>query len=127
MTQHGRPATTVRVTRLVHRGLTVRISTLGSPDGRAFVLVPGIGVSSDYFERLAPRLDGHGTVHALDLPGFAGVRHPGGRSRSASTPTSWAPRSTSSASTTLCWSATPWARRWWRISRPGAPGSARSS
>ncbi|MDO4100691.1 alpha/beta fold hydrolase [Clavibacter michiganensis] len=77
MTQHGRPATTVRVTRLVHRGLTVRISTLGSPDGRAFVLVPGIGVSSDYFERLAPRLDGHGTVHALDLPGFAGVRHPG--------------------------------------------------
>ncbi|QOD43840.1 alpha/beta fold hydrolase [Clavibacter zhangzhiyongii] len=72
-----RPATTVRVTRIVHRGLTVRISTLGSPGGRAFVLVPGIGVSSDYFERLAPRLDAHGTVHALDLPGFAGVRHPG--------------------------------------------------
>ncbi|MBF4617883.1 alpha/beta fold hydrolase [Clavibacter sp. VKM Ac-2873] len=76
MTEHGSPATTVRVTRVVHRGLTVRISTLGSPDGRAFVLVPGIGVSSDYFERLAPRLDAHGTVHALDLPGFAGVRHP---------------------------------------------------
>ncbi|MBF4631257.1 alpha/beta fold hydrolase [Clavibacter michiganensis subsp. phaseoli] len=77
MTEHGRPATTVRVTRLVHRGLTVRISTLGTPGDRAFVLVPGIGVSSDYFERLAPRLDAHGTVHALDLPGFAGVRHPG--------------------------------------------------
>ncbi|QIS37956.1 alpha/beta fold hydrolase [Clavibacter capsici] len=77
MTEHGRPATTVRVTRLVHRGLTVRISTLGSAGDRAFVLVPGIGVSSDYFERLAPRLDAHGTVHALDLPGFAGVRHPG--------------------------------------------------
>jgi pimeloyl-ACP methyl ester carboxylesterase len=71
------PATTVRVTRLVHRGLTVRISTLGSAGDRAFVLVPGIGVSSDYFERLAPRLDAHGTVHALDLPGFAGVAHPG--------------------------------------------------
>lgn len=77
MTEHGRRATTVRVTRLVHRGLTVRISTLGSAGDRAFVLVPGIGVSSDYFERLAPRLDAHGTVHALDLPGFAGVRHPG--------------------------------------------------
>ncbi|ALD13979.1 hydrolase [Clavibacter capsici] len=61
----------------MHRGLTVRISTLGSAGDRAFVLVPGIGVSSDYFERLAPRLDAHGTVHALDLPGFAGVRHPG--------------------------------------------------
>ncbi|AJW77787.1 alpha/beta fold hydrolase [Clavibacter michiganensis] len=77
MTEHGRPATTVRVTRLVHRGLTVRISTLGSPGDRAFVLVPGIGVSSDYFERLAPHLDARGTVHALDLPGFAGVAHPG--------------------------------------------------
>ena len=77
MTEHGRPATTVRVTRIVHRGLTVRISTLGKPDGRAFVLVPGIGVSSDYFERLAPHLDERGTVHALDLPGFAGVAHPG--------------------------------------------------
>jgi pimeloyl-ACP methyl ester carboxylesterase len=74
---HGRPATTVRVTRIVHRDLTVRISTLGSPGDRAFVLVPGIGVSSDYFERLAPHLDARGTVHALDLPGFAGVRHPG--------------------------------------------------
>jgi pimeloyl-ACP methyl ester carboxylesterase len=73
----SRPATTVRVTRLVHRGLTVRISTLGSAGDRAFVLVPGIGVSSDYFERLAPHLDAHGTVHALDLPGFAGVAHPG--------------------------------------------------
>ena len=43
---------------------------------RTFVLVPGIGVSSNYFERLATQLNEYGPVHALDLPGFGGVPHP---------------------------------------------------
>jgi pimeloyl-ACP methyl ester carboxylesterase len=42
------------------------------------VLVPGIGVSSNYFERLAFCLNEFGPVHALDLPGFGGVPHPRG-------------------------------------------------
>ena len=46
---------------------------------RAFVLVPGIGVSSNYFERLAALLNDYGPVHALDLPGFGGVPHPKSR------------------------------------------------
>lgn len=40
------------------------------------MLVPGIGVSSTYFEKLAPRLNEFGPVHAVDLPGFGGVPHP---------------------------------------------------
>ena len=72
-----RSDTRVTVTRVVRDGLAVRISTIGTDGDRPFVLVPGIGVSSDYFERLAPVLNDHGPVHALDLPGFAGVAHPG--------------------------------------------------
>ncbi len=45
---------------------------------RPFLLIPGIGVSSNYFERLADELHGFGPVHALDLPGFGGVPHPAG-------------------------------------------------
>jgi len=54
----------------------VRVSTIGKGGTRPFVLVPGIGVASNYFERLAPNLNEFGPVHALDLPGFAGVPHP---------------------------------------------------
>ncbi|KQQ28244.1 alpha/beta fold hydrolase [Frondihabitans sp. Leaf304] len=54
----------------------VRVSTIGDSGTRPFVLVPGIGVASNYFERLAPNLNQFGPVHALDLPGFAGVPHP---------------------------------------------------
>ncbi|WP_213813985.1 alpha/beta fold hydrolase [Glaciihabitans sp. dw_435] len=54
----------------------VRISTIGTTGTRPFILVPGIGVSSNYFERLAPNLNEFGPVHALDLPGFGGVPHP---------------------------------------------------
>jgi len=69
-------STRVRVTRVERGDLWVRVSTIGTTGERPFVLVPGIGVSSDYFERLAPNLNSFGPVHALDLPGFAGVTHP---------------------------------------------------
>jgi pimeloyl-ACP methyl ester carboxylesterase len=69
--------TTVRVERIAQGDLYVRVNTIGRTGDRPFVLVPGIGVSSDYFERLAPNLNRFGPVHALDLPGFAGVPHPG--------------------------------------------------
>ncbi|WP_423919237.1 alpha/beta fold hydrolase [Frigoribacterium sp. 2-23] len=68
--------TQVRVSRVERGSMSVRVSTIGDTSNRAFVLVPGIGVSSDYFERLAPNLNEFGPVHALDLPGFAGVPHP---------------------------------------------------
>jgi len=70
-------STTVTVSRVLHGDVYVRVSTIGASGERPFVLVPGIGVSSDYFERLAPHLNEFGPVHALDLPGFAGVPHPG--------------------------------------------------
>lgn len=67
----------VRVRQVRRGGLRVRVSSVGEEDGRrAFVLVPGIGVSSTYFVRLAPELNRFGPVHALDLPGFGGVPHP---------------------------------------------------
>ncbi|TWX40067.1 alpha/beta hydrolase [Frigoribacterium sp. ACAM 257] len=69
-------STRVRVSRVERGDLWVRVSTIGTTGERPFVLVPGIGVSSDYFERLAPNLNSFGPVHALDLPGFAGVTHP---------------------------------------------------
>lgn len=52
-----------------------RVSTIGEHRDRAFVLIPGIGVMSNYFERLAFRLVDFGPVIALDLPGFGGVPH----------------------------------------------------
>jgi pimeloyl-ACP methyl ester carboxylesterase len=65
------------IVRRVERGkLYARVSTIGDTGERPFLLVPGIGVSSDYFERLAPNLNRFGPVHAVDLPGFAGVPHP---------------------------------------------------
>ncbi|MBC7725624.1 MAG: alpha/beta hydrolase [Burkholderiaceae bacterium] len=69
--------TDVTVTRVERGPVYVRVSTIGHTGERPFVLVPGIGVSSNYFERLAPNLNEFGPVHALDLPGFGGVPHPG--------------------------------------------------
>lgn len=61
----------------VHDGdVYVRVNSVGEGGQRPFVLVPGIGVSSTYFEKLAPHLNEFGPVHALDLPGFGGVPHP---------------------------------------------------
>jgi pimeloyl-ACP methyl ester carboxylesterase len=54
----------------------VRVNSIGTTGERPFVLIPGIGVSSTYFERLAPNLNEFGPVYALDLPGFGGVPHP---------------------------------------------------
>ena len=73
-------ATEVEVARVHHDGVWARTSTVGHDGTRAFLLVPGIGVSSNYFERLAFHLNEFGPVVALDLPGFGGVPHPrGGR------------------------------------------------
>jgi pimeloyl-ACP methyl ester carboxylesterase len=66
----------VRVRRVPWQTTYARVSTVGSEGSRAFVLVPGIGVSSNYFERLAAQPNDFGPVHALDLPGFGGVPHP---------------------------------------------------
>lgn len=71
--------TDVSVQRVEAGDVYVRVSTIGTDGVRPFVLVPGIGVSSNYFERLAPNLNEFGPVHALDLPGFGGVPHPSSR------------------------------------------------
>ena len=70
-------STEVSVTRVYDGSTYARVNSIGHEGKRAFVLVPGIGVSSSYFERLAPILNEVGPVHALDLPGFGGVPHPG--------------------------------------------------
>lgn len=57
--------------------LWTRVSSVGTRGDRPFVLVCGIGVSSHYFEQLAPHLEQFGPVYALDLPGFGGVPHNG--------------------------------------------------
>jgi pimeloyl-ACP methyl ester carboxylesterase len=70
------PNTSIEVRRVERGDVYARVSTIGSPGGRAFVLVAGLGVAATYFERLAPNLNEFGPVHALDLPGFGGVPHP---------------------------------------------------
>jgi pimeloyl-ACP methyl ester carboxylesterase len=69
---------TVRVDRIAVDGTYVRVSSIGQPGDRAFVLVAGLGIAATYYERLAPHLNENGPVHALDLPGFAGVPKFGG-------------------------------------------------
>ncbi|GAA2228515.1 alpha/beta fold hydrolase [Herbiconiux moechotypicola] len=54
------------------------VSVEGVQSERSFVLVAGVGVAATYFEFLAPALARHGTVYALDLPGFAGMPRPRG-------------------------------------------------
>ncbi len=73
-----RDPTDVTVERVHWNGTYARVNTAGTSGTRAFVLVPGIGVSSNYFERLAIHLNEFGPVIALDLPGFGGVPHPEG-------------------------------------------------
>lgn len=74
-----RSETEVQVRRVPWQSTYARVSTVGREGKRSFVLVPGIGVSSNYFERLAAQLNDYGPVHALDLPGFGGVPHPKSR------------------------------------------------
>ena len=75
--RRGRRRSDVSVDRVWSGDVYARVSTAGADGVRAFVLVPGIGVTSNYFERLALRLNELGPVVALDLPGFGGVPHPG--------------------------------------------------
>ena len=66
--------------RFDHGELTMLVRQYGRmlPDGqgRAFVLVHGIGASSRYFARLSRRLAPHGIVYAVDLPGFGASPSP---------------------------------------------------
>jgi pimeloyl-ACP methyl ester carboxylesterase/uncharacterized protein YjbJ (UPF0337 family) len=71
-----RRRTDVEVQRVVDGDIYARVNSIGTGGTRPFVLIPGIGVSSTYFERLAPNLNEFGPVYALDLPGFGGVPHP---------------------------------------------------
>jgi len=71
-----RLSTEVEVSRVYDGDMYVRVNSIGSGGTRPFLLVPGIGVSSTYFEKLAPHLNEFGPVHAVDLPGFGGVPHP---------------------------------------------------
>ncbi|PPF37188.1 alpha/beta hydrolase [Pseudoclavibacter sp. AY1H1] len=66
----------VDVRYIRHGEVRARVSTIGADGDRAFVLIAGIGVASNYYENLAPGLGEFGPVHALDLPGFAGVPYP---------------------------------------------------
>lgn len=75
---HRNP-TEVTVDRVPWRGTYARVNTAGVTRSRPFLLIPGIGVSSNYFERLAFHLNEFGPVIALDLPGFGGVPHPKGK------------------------------------------------
>lgn len=61
----GRPT---RVRSLAGFEAAVHVRT--GPKARPFVLVHGIGVSSRYFTPLAVELAKHGTVYAIDLPGY---------------------------------------------------------
>ena len=56
-----------------------RMTTDDAPTDRHYVLVHGLGVSSQYFEPIAARLARTGVVHLLDLPRFDGVPHEGRR------------------------------------------------
>jgi pimeloyl-ACP methyl ester carboxylesterase len=50
---------------------------VGAPvDGRPFVLVHGIGVSSRYFRPSAAQLAKYGTVYLVDLPGYGSAPNP---------------------------------------------------
>lgn len=48
----------------------------GPQDARAFVLVHGIGVSARTFLPVARELARHGTVYAIDLPGYGAAPRP---------------------------------------------------
>ncbi|WP_106211618.1 alpha/beta fold hydrolase [Kineococcus rhizosphaerae] len=75
---------TVRIDRVRRDGAWLRTWTMWiaetddvPPQHRHdVVLVHGLGVSSAYFQRLAVELARFGTVHLVELPGFAGVPHP---------------------------------------------------
>jgi len=68
-----------RTSRQEHDGLTVVVKRFpgpGSADGRTFVLVHGLGVSSRYFHPLAGELAKSGRVFLVDLPGYGAAPNP---------------------------------------------------
>lgn len=65
----------IHVGRVYVGAVWTRVIFVRTPGTRAFLLIGGIGVSSHYFEQLAPYLKAYGPVYALDLPGFGGVPH----------------------------------------------------
>ena len=71
-----RLSSTVEVSRVYDGETYVRVNSVGTGGTRPVLLVPGIGVSSTDFEKLAPHPNEFGPVHAVDLPGFGGVPHP---------------------------------------------------
>lgn len=120
-----RKDTDVSVSRVYRGSVYVRVNTIGVAKQRAFVLVPGIGVSSNYFERLAPNLNEYGPVYALDLPGFAAYHTAVSGCPLPSSPT-WSGRSSKTSVWRIrFWSGIRWAPRWWSIWRPAAPSSPR--
>ncbi len=102
---------TVEVDRIAVDGTYVRVSSIGQPGDRAFVLVAGLGIAATYYERLAPHLNENGPVHALDLPASRACRTSAAGSRSSGTRTPSRRSSTSSVSRTLCSSDTRWEPR----------------
>lgn len=63
-----------------HSGLALAVREYSKPpvlsSARTFVLVHGIGTSARYFARLSRALGAHGTVYAIDLPGFGAAPRP---------------------------------------------------
>ncbi len=57
------------------RGWVARRSRCGR-ERKTFVLIHGVGLSHRSYGRLARELSVHGTVIAVDLPGFGGLRRP---------------------------------------------------
>lgn len=53
-----------------HDGHVMAYTRTGTPNGRAFVLVHGIGMGHRIFRGVAEELGHAGTVYAVDLPGF---------------------------------------------------------
>jgi pimeloyl-ACP methyl ester carboxylesterase len=53
------------------------MTTVRQGDWPVFVIVHGVGLSHRVYGRLARALSSHGTVLAIDLPGYGGTRRPG--------------------------------------------------
>lgn len=59
-----------------HDGQVMVFTRSGTSNGRAFVLVHGIGMGHRVFRDVAKHLDPEGTVYAIDLPGFGDSPEP---------------------------------------------------
>lgn len=64
-----------RISRFVQDGATIVLEERGAGDP-LFVLVHGIGMGRKVFADLVTRLDGHGRVWTMDLPGYGDAPEP---------------------------------------------------